>query len=124
MERTTTAQLRKRITLIYRTLDEDDHTGLDSQDREESVWAEVKPLGTMAFLHGRQTGHDATHRIVIRWRDYLDTNTLIRHETLRPDQTVRVDQFRVVRFAELAGEKAYAVIEAVLVNVDGQTVDA
>lgn len=76
------------------------------------VQADIRPLGPMTFRLGVQTDTPATHRIWIRWLDWVDTNHVIIRRTKRPDGTTRSELFRIRRYSEYEGRKRFLEIEA------------
>jgi len=76
--------------------------------------ADIQPVGGQTFLAGQQTDRPITHRVILRWLDWLDETFVILRRTLRRDRTVRTEVFRVRRIMEAGGRKRFLVIEAEL----------
>ena len=60
---------------------------------------------------GEQIDTPFTHRIFIRWVDYLNQAEAVIRRTLRRDGTERVETYRVRRVKELGGRKRYVLLE-------------
>lgn len=54
------------------------------------VHANIQPIGMMTFYAGMQVDTPVTHRITVRWLDWIDTTCVIYRQTLRLDKTSRV----------------------------------
>jgi head-tail adaptor len=76
------------------------------------VWAEIEPVGAQTFLAGTQTDTPFTHRIFMRWLDWVDQTHVVIRNSKRPDSSTRLELFRVRRVGELAGRKRFLMIEA------------
>jgi head-tail adaptor len=76
------------------------------------VHADIQPLAPMTFLAGVELDTPITHRIFIRWVDWLDMRYAVARVTHRRDGTDRLDLFRIRRVAEWAGRKQYLEILA------------
>ncbi len=72
-----------------------------------AVHASIKSLGPMTFLAGEQTDRPVTHRIYIRWIDWLDLTHVIVRQTIRLDLTVRLEVFRLRKIGEVDGRKRF-----------------
>ncbi len=71
------------------------------------VRADIQPLGPMTFLEGAQTDRPITHRVYLRWLDWIDLQSVIVRRTERPDHTVREEIFRVRKVGEYEGRKRF-----------------
>jgi head-tail adaptor len=71
------------------------------------VHANVQPMGPMTFYAGMQVDTPVTHKIFVRWLDWLDTTCIIYRQTLRPDRSTRIEIFRIRRVMELEGRKRF-----------------
>jgi head-tail adaptor len=78
------------------------------------VHASIKSLGPLTFLAGEQTDRPVTHRIYIRWLDWLDLRYVIVRQTIRLDQSVRLEVFRLRKIGEVDGRKRFLEILAEL----------
>jgi head-tail adaptor len=78
------------------------------------VHASLKSLGPLTFLTGQQTDRPVTHRIYIRWLDWLDLTHVIVRQTLRLNQTPRLEVFRIRKIGEVDGRKRFLEILAEL----------
>jgi head-tail adaptor len=76
-----------------------------------SVRAAVEPVGALTFYSGVQVDTPITHRITIRWLDWLTTTHVILRNTNRPDGSVRAEVFRVHRVLEIDGRKRFCLLE-------------
>lgn len=81
-----------------------------------TVHADVQAVGGLTFWGAEQTDTPITHRIFMRWHDYLGQTKVVVRDTLRPDGTTRREIFRVRRIKELGGRKRFVMIEAELEN--------
>ena len=85
-----------------------DSTGLvETYSREHTVLGDVQPIGGMTFYQAAQVDTPITHRIVIRWRDWIDTNCVIFRITSRYDGSQRKERFRIRRVYEIGGRKRF-----------------
>ena len=92
-------------------------TGIDEVLEDlQPVQADVQPVGTLTFwgTAGEQVDAPITHRIFIRWVDYLDNKAVVVRRTLRRDETWRTELFRVRRVREIAGRKRFCILECEL----------
>ncbi len=71
------------------------------------VHANVQPMGPMTFYAGVQVDTPVTHKIFVRWLDWLDTTCIIYRQTVRPDRSTRIEIFRIRRVMELEGRKRF-----------------
>ena len=79
-----------------------------------TVYAKVEPIGDMTFWGAQQTDTPVTHRITMRWLDMLSPLHVIMRESLRPNNDVRTELFRVRRIKELQGRMRWVVVAAEL----------
>jgi head-tail adaptor len=75
------------------------------------VRADVQPTGAMTFYGSAQVDTPVTHRIKIRWLDWVDTRHVIIRDTIRADRTVRREIFRIRRCMEIDGRKRFLLLE-------------
>jgi hypothetical protein len=75
------------------------------------VRADVQPIGALTFLEGQQTDRPITHRIRMRWLDWLDQTHVVIRESRRADNTLRREVFRIRRVKELGGVKRFIELE-------------
>ena len=79
------------------------------------VHADIQAVGALTFwASGEQTDTPITHRIFLRWHDYLEQTETVVRTTFRPNGTPRTEVFRVRRIKELGGRKRFVLIEAEL----------
>ena len=64
------------------------------------VRASVVPIGAATFVGAEQTDSPITHRIIIRWLDWLDMQNVVLRDTLRRDNTTRTEVYRIRKIAE------------------------
>lgn len=81
------------------------------------VWADIQPVGAVTFWNGQETDSPVTHRVFLRWHDYLDNTHAIYRTTKRPDGSERREVFRVRRVKEIGGRKRFALVECELETV-------
>jgi hypothetical protein len=79
-----------------------------------AVMADVQPIGPMTYLAGQQTDRPITHKIRLRWLDWIDETHIIVRRSTRLDGSVRTETFRVRRVKEVDGRKRFLEIEAEL----------
>ena len=106
-------QLRWPVTIARRAQDADpDSTGIVESWRDVlDVRADIQPIDAMTFYAGTQVDTPTTHRVIIRFLDWLDTTHAIIRRTYRPDNTVREELFRIRRVRELEGRKRFCELE-------------
>ncbi len=88
--------------------------------------ADIQPIGALTFWSAQQTDTPVTHRITMRWLDYIDNRHVILRQTgpivqqtspatdpYRQSST-RTEVFRVRRVKEVAGRKRFIEVEAEL----------
>lgn len=79
-----------------------------------TVYADIQAVGGLTFWGDTQVDTPITHRIFMRWHDYLDQTKIIIRSTATPGNGVRTEIFRVRRIKELGGRKRFVMIEAEL----------
>lgn len=72
-----------------------------------TVRAGILPLGPMTFLQGEQTDRPVTHKVIVRWLDWLDQTHIIVRRTMRRNGHLREEIFRIVKVAEDQGQKRF-----------------
>lgn len=102
------------ITETTDTGNDDFAIGFGSSSGALTVHADVQAVGGLTFYGAEQTDTPITHRIFMRWHDYLSQANAVLRDTLRPDGTHRREVFRVRRVKELGGRKRFVMIEAEL----------
>ena len=80
----------------------------------EPVWANIVPIGATTFWGTEATDTPVTHRIWLRWMDWIDNRYAVLRDLQRPDGTTRHEVFRVRRVAEDSGRKRYTMLEVEL----------
>jgi head-tail adaptor len=80
---------------------------LETYKDNQTVRADVQPMGPMTFYAAEQVDRPVTHKIVIRWLDWMDATCVIFRVTRRPDGTSRIERFRVRRVMEVDGRKRF-----------------
>ena len=107
--------LRWRVAVCSRPQAQSGTTGIaETLVTIATVWADVQPIGALTFWSAQQTDTPVTHRIRMRWLDYLDNTHVITRASTRPDGSTRTEVFRVRRIKELGGRKRFVEIEAEL----------
>lgn len=76
------------------------------------VYADIQAVGAITLWDAQQTDTPITHRIFMRWHDYLDQTKVVLRSSTRPGGKVRTEVFRVRRIKELGGRKRFVLIEA------------
>ncbi len=78
--------------------------------------ADIQPLGATQFFGSITADPDkpVTHRIIMRWTDYVDYTHAIERVTSRPNGAQRVETFRVRRMYEIEGRKRFCCFECQL----------
>jgi len=80
---------------------------LESFSLKQTVRADVQPIGPMTFYAASQVDTPITHKIFIRWLDWIDTTCVIFRATRRRDHTTRLERFRIRRVMEVDGRKRF-----------------
>lgn len=81
---------------------------------DQKVRADVVPVGALTFWATgafEQTDTGVTHRIFMRWVNYLDQAQMVVRTTRLQDGEVRTEIFRVRRVKELGGRKRFVCLE-------------
>jgi head-tail adaptor len=76
-----------------------------------SVRADVQPVGPMTFYGSAQVDTPVTHKITIRWLDWIGTTHVVIRDSKRADGTTRREVFRVRRVMEIDGRKRFLLLE-------------
>ncbi len=87
---------------------------LETIAKTQTVHADIQPIGALTFYAGVQVSTPVTHRITLRWLDWVDTTCVIFRATNRLDLTQRVERFRVRRLAEVNGRKRFIQLDCEL----------
>ena len=74
---------------------------------ERTVRADIQPIGAMTFYAAEQVDTPLTHRIVIRWLDWVDATHVVFRVTKRPDGSAMIERFRVRRVMPLDGRQRF-----------------
>jgi head-tail adaptor len=80
---------------------------LETIAKAQTVRADVQPIGPMTYYAAEQVDTPVTHRIVMRWLDWIDTTHVIFRTTTRPDQSLMVERFRVRRVMSVDGRQRF-----------------
>ncbi len=117
-------RLRWRVLLVTRAqapqflnVDPGAATGIDETlTLPQPVQADVQPVGALTFWggNGEQIETGITHRIFLRWIDYVANADAVLRTTKRRDGTLRTETFRVRRVKEICGRKRFAILEVEL----------
>lgn len=78
------------------------------------VRADVQPVGPMTFYGAAQVDTPVTHKVRLRWLDWLSTIHVIIRDTARADGTTRREVFRIRRVMEIDGRKRFVSTECEL----------
>lgn len=103
------ASLRWRVTIAAREQEPDPNSPeiIETLARLQSVRADVQPIGALTFYAAEQVETPITHRIIIRWLDWIDTSHVVFRVTKRPDQTEMIERFRVRRVLSIDGRQRF-----------------
>ena len=101
--------LRWRVEIATReqAADPDSPGFRETIAKMQTVRADVQPIGTMTFYAAEQVNTPVTHRIIIRWLDWVDTTHVIFRTTKRPDESEMVERFRVRRVMPIDGRQRF-----------------
>ena len=80
---------------------------IESLADEQTVRADIQPIGAMTFYAAEQVDTPLTHRIVIRWLDWVDATHVVFRVTKRPDGSNMIERFRVRRVMPLDGRQRF-----------------
>ena len=104
--------LRWLVTIAQRNQSPTTIGGMDESLTEIiKVRANVQPTGALTFYGSAQVDTPVTHRVTIRWLDWIDTTYVVLRDTRRLDGTTRRETFRIRRIMEIDGRKRFAVLE-------------
>ena len=108
--------LRWRVVIATREQvpDPDSPGFLETIAGLQTVRADVQPIGALTFYAAEQVEKSVTHRIVIRWLDWVDTTHVVFRTTKRPDQSDMVERFRVRRVMSIDGRQRFLKLECEL----------
>ena len=101
--------LRWRVTIATREQypDPDSPGIVERLADEQTVRADIQSIGAMTFYAAEQVDTPLTHRIVIRWLDWVDTTHVVFRVTKRPDQSTMIERFRVRRAMPIDGRQRF-----------------
>lgn len=73
----------------------------------------IRPVGALTFwgLGGEQVDGPITHRVFVRWVDYITNADAVIRKMLRRDGSYRTETFRVRRVKESNGRQRLAILE-------------
>jgi head-tail adaptor len=80
----------------------------------QRVRADIQPIGPMTFYAAAQVDTPITHRITIRWLDWVDTTHVVLRTTVRPDKSEMTERFRVRRVMPVDGRQRFLRMECEL----------
>jgi len=108
--------LRWRVVVATReqAADPDSAGILETIAKTQTVRADVQPIGPMTFYAAEQVDTPLTHRIIIRWLDWLDATCVVFRTTKRLDGSERLERFRVRRVSEIDGRKRFVHLDCEL----------
>ena len=95
------------IATRVQSADPDSAGILELLAKTQRLRADVQPIGTMAFYAAEQVDTPVTHRIVIRWLDWVDNSCVVLRETKRPDRSTMIERFRVRRVMSIDGRQRF-----------------
>lgn len=78
------------------------------------VRADIKPVGPMTFYGAAQVDTPVTHKVTLRWLDWLSTTHVIIRDSIREDKTTRREVFRIRRVMEIDGRRRFCSVECEL----------
>lgn len=89
-----------------------DASGIDEQlENMTKVHADIQALGAMSYWNAAQNELPISHRVFIRWVEAVENTVVVIRQTIRPDRSIRTEQFRVRRWKELGGRKRFVLLE-------------
>lgn len=80
---------------------------LETIASKQTVRADVQPIGPVTFYAAAQVETPLTHKIIIRWLDWVDTTCVVFRVTKRPDESDMVERFRVRRVMSIDGRQRF-----------------
>jgi head-tail adaptor len=80
---------------------------LEQIARMQTVRADIQPIGALTFYAAEQVETPVTHRIVVRWLDWVDTTYVVIRVTKRRDQSDMTEVFRVRRTMPIDGRQRF-----------------
>lgn len=83
----------------------------ESLDEIIKVRADVQPVGPMTFYGSAQVDTPVTHKVTIRWLDWVSALHVIIRDSLRQDGSTRREVFRIRRMMEIDGRKRFLLLE-------------
>lgn len=83
----------------------------------QQVRANIEPIGALTFYGSEQIDTPVTHRITLRWLDYLDNSHAVLRITRLPSGSPRQEVFRIRRVKELNGRKRFCSLDCELEQV-------
>ena len=101
--------LRWRVVIATReqVADPDSPGFLETLAQMQTVRADIQPIGALTFYAAEQVETPVTHRIVIRWLDWIDTTYVVIRVSKRPDQSNTTEVFRVRRTMPIDGRQRF-----------------
>jgi SPP1 family predicted phage head-tail adaptor len=101
--------LRWRVVLATREQAADPSGSgiLETIADKQTVWADIQPVGPVTFYAAEQVETPVTHKIVIRWLDWVDTTCVVFRITKRPNASDMVERFRVRRSLTIDGRQRF-----------------
>ncbi len=117
-EDTSISDLRWLVTLVQRVQvpNEDGGTSYIFEN-PINIHADIQPFGAATFWGATQV-ENVSHRIRIRWQQYLDQTFCIIRNIDTPDGGTRTEIFRIRRIKELGGRKRFVELECQLEGFD------
>lgn len=84
---------------------------VDTLESQQTVRADIQPVGALTFYSGAQVETPITHLVTIRFLDWLDTNHVITRVLRRQDGSTRTELFRIRRLKWLDGDNRFLQLE-------------
>lgn len=101
-------RLRWPVAIATRVQRPDGGTSIDESFEDvQHVRADIQPIGPMTFVGSAQTDTPITHRILLRWLDWIDQRHVVLRRTIRPDGSQRTEVFRIRKVEEIDGRKRF-----------------
>jgi SPP1 family predicted phage head-tail adaptor len=103
------ASLRWRVVIATREQAADPNSAgiLETIADRQTVRADIQPIGPMTFYAAEQVDTPITHRVTIRWLDWVDTTCVIFRDTKRQDRSTMRERFRVRRVMSIDGRQRF-----------------
>lgn len=109
-------RLNRRVTILTRTeVESTSDMGITRLlQNSKPVYAAVVGVDSIEFTNSVNNGYEYTHKIYVRYLDYLSINHVIVHQSKLPDGSTRTDLYKILRYSIVDGIYFYTELECVL----------